>query len=225
MSLSARMLQALAGAAALALLAACGGPGYVPADPAAQEAAGVRVTARADAWTGEGRVPRYVTPVLITVANGGALPLRIQYRQFALLGPEGSRFAALPPFQVPGGLHVPLGVLTAGPAALPGFVADGFEIAGFYAALYPDLPVADSIGFEPLYYNYYAYWYDTWLPNAGMLVRALPEGVLNPGGRVRGYLYFEKVNPALARVQLRLELAHPRGRRRGVIVIPLEHPD
>lgn len=90
----------------LAMLAGCG-PRLFPA-PGAQEvdgpgagattkAKGIRLTARAGAW--EGRPPdlaEHVTPMLVTIANDGAVPIRIRYRNFQLVSDRFVSHAALP---------------------------------------------------------------------------------------------------------------------------------
>lgn len=40
------------------------------------------------------------------------------------------------------------------------------------------------------------------LPTSDMLRKGLPEGVLEPGGRVTGFLYFEGIGPDVDRVRL-----------------------
>ena len=181
--------------------------------------AGVRVDARADLWPGQARVRRRVTPMLVTVENLGTQPLRIQYREFALVGSDDARFAAIPPFPITNTGQAPLSILTARPSRA-GFVASNFEVARFYAPLFPTYAVADPFGYEPLYYNYYKYWYRTNLPTPDMLALAMPEGVLKPGGRIRGYLYFEKVSDNLPAVSFQMDLVHPRGTDLGIITIP-----
>jgi hypothetical protein len=39
-----------------------------------------------------------------------------------------------------------------------------------------------------------------------MIAEVLPEGVLEPGGRVEGFLYFERVDPQAPRVRFRADL-------------------
>ena len=43
------------------------------------------------------------------------------------------------------------------------------------------------------------------LPTFDMLRKALPEGVLEPGGRLSGFVYFEDVGPGVERVELRAD--------------------
>lgn len=228
------MKYAAAIAVVIALSAGCAGPSPQPVPeariiPEAEHAdgvAGVRVIVREHAWPGRASVTRAVTPVQVTIKNGGGMPLRIQYREFALVDGPGTTYAALPPFPLVGVPRQPLSTWIE--RAAPGFSATGFEIAHFYAPLYPRFPSADPVGYEPLYYNYYAYWEerDDALPSAGMLARALLEGVLNPGGRISGFLYFEKVAADDGPVLFRMDLVDPRdGRQLGVAEIPLSLAD
>jgi len=89
----------------------------------------------------------------------------------------------------------------------PGFGYTAFELAPGYSDYYPSVrPCAD-----PYYYGYY---YPRWrsinLPTDGMLRRALPEGILNSGGRLDGYLYFEELTDDVERVAFRMDVVNAR---------------
>ncbi len=62
--------------------------------------------------------------------------------------------------------------------------------------------------FDSEYYGFYNdYWRNIELPTQEMLDRALPEGSLEDGGRVEGFVYFEKVDPdQVERVVFRFDL-------------------
>jgi len=79
-----------------------------------------------------------------------------------------------------------------------GFDYRYFRVAPHYRTVYPSLSVytADPFFFDPYYYShYYPYWQRVRieLPTREMLRRVLPEGVLAEGGRLEGFLYFERV--------------------------------
>jgi hypothetical protein len=185
--------------AALAL-AACAtqlrpAPGAVvlpgPGQAAVAEAGGVRIVASADAWRGDPEsLDQVVTPMLVRVENDGTVPVQVRYEDFALVADDGRRFAAIPPFNV-------RGVVSALDRGV--YPIYGFRAAPFYSAFYPHLAIAPGIyPFDPFYYDaYWPYWH-RWvnLPTGDMVQKALPEGVLQPGGRATGFLYFQDVDKA-----------------------------
>jgi hypothetical protein len=161
-----------------------------PGQAAVAEAAGVRIVASADAWRGDPEgLERVVTPMLVRVENDGAVAVQVRYEDFALVAADGRRFVAIPPFNVRGVVST----LDRG-----GYPVYGFGVSPFY----PHLAVAPGIypfdPFYPFYYDpYWPYWH-RWvtLPTGDMVQKALPEGVLQPGGRATGFLYFEDVAKA-----------------------------
>lgn len=158
-----------------------------PGQAAVAEAAGVRIVASADAWRGDPEsLERVVTPMLVRVENDGAVAVQVRYEDFALVAADGRRFVAIPPFNVRGV------VSTLDRDVYPVY---GFRVSPFY----PHLAVAPGVyPFDPFYYDpYWPYWH-RWvtLPTGDMVQKALPEGVLQPGGRATGFLYFEDVAKA-----------------------------
>jgi hypothetical protein len=143
-----------------------------------------------DGWRGDPRdLEQVMTPILVTVSNRGQRPLRLMYRDFALEFPTGIRVNPLPPFS----MH------TAGPVRttlveVPAFRHRGFFVAPYYGAYYPGLRRWHRpLPHDPFFYDtYYARWLVS-LPTTDMLRGALPEGVLEPGGSVTGFLYFPDV--------------------------------
>ena len=77
-------------------------------------------------------------------------------------------------------------------ACHPGSSGSGFFVAPGAARFYRGvLPWHGAFPYDPVYYNR---WYGAWpssLPNEELLRQGLPEGVLQPGGRVAGFLYFK----------------------------------
>jgi hypothetical protein len=80
------------------------------------------------------------------------------------------------------------------------YVRPWFTYSRFYAAPYfnsyysgvPNYPGEFSID-APYHQHYDGYWDGrAVLPTPEVIARAMPEGVLNPGGRLDGYVYFEK---------------------------------
>lgn len=71
--------------------------------------------------------------------------------------------------------------------------------------------------YDPMYNeHYYSYWRE--LPTPDMRRRALPDGVLESGGRAEGWFYFEKVQDNVDRLTFRADLVHAEtGRQFGEI--------
>lgn len=190
------------------LLTACASPSLTPAPQADRlegrpavattSAAGVEIIAESPDWPGEVEIEEVVTPMQVTIRNGSDHPVRLSYADFSLVEPgNGTRFAALPPWDVRGDvdLRVASGYRVAPGTALR---LRGFRVAPYYDPIYPWLGAYTGYPYysaSPYYRNYYRYWDDIEieLPTPGMLERAIPEGVIDPGGMVRGYLYFERV--------------------------------
>jgi hypothetical protein len=87
---------------------------------------------------------------------------------------------------------------------------NGYQISGGLRGYYwPGTPFWQG----PLYYPpYYSEWVYFWGPNyyparpsADVLTLGLPEGVLAPGGRVNGFLYFQRATAASRRLTLAWE--------------------
>ncbi|MCY0995186.1 hypothetical protein OV203_49120 [Nannocystis sp. ILAH1] len=159
-------------------------------DAAVADEAGVEVIAVANAWRGfppdlEGAV----TPLLVTLTNRGGRALELRYEHFSLVSPGGVYYAALPPFQIHDTVYAP--VDTAYPAA-------GFGVAPYLSPWYPGWSVwGGPFPYRGAYYDSYNPAFQrVALPSGDMVEKALPEGVLSPGGRITGYLYFEHVEDA-----------------------------
>lgn len=188
------------GVLAVLLVSACDrGPELEPAKSANEVEAlddavearqqGVHVIAQADEWPGEADILEEVTPLRVIVRNNSDEPLQIRYSSFKLAGPEGSDRSAIPPRNVSGIVERDIDRVQ------PGFGYNSFYVAPYYGGYY-DIPAyAGPFYYDSVYYDtHYTYWDSyTTLPTQEMLSRALPEGVLQPGGNVDGYLYFPKV--------------------------------
>ncbi len=209
-----RIAQTCRRAASLAIagwlvgLAACAGqPSLVPAPDAervspagtiARDAdAGVTITVDPDAWRGRVDIKSAVTPMHVRIENRSGHKLRVRYDDFSLVS-GADRYVALPPYDIRATVagrssprrYPPAGALT--------YAYDGFYVSPFYSPFYPGLAVWHGHPFliDRYYYRYYPYWerMRIELPTPGMLRQALPEGVLEDGGTVAGFLYFERID-------------------------------
>lgn len=202
-------------AAAIAA-AGCATPTLVPAPganslaphAATAETGGVRLVARAEAWASEPqRLPAHVTPMLVTVINDSERAIRVAYEGFALVGPDGRRYRAFEPARMEG-------VLT--------------EMVGYVPE--PGPYFAPSPAYFPgsVFWPHPAYWYNPGpalryvrVPTVDMLRQALPEGLVEPGGQVSGFVYFERVRPEDdARYELRADFPAAAGESTVRIDIP-----
>ena len=228
---------------AVALLAACSSA-YATLTPAPSavlvdgtlnvaiaERDGVRLTVQADAWDGDRQVADAVQTVRVTIANHSDHSLRVRYEDFSLVASTGQRFAALPPFKVEGSLMQPMLADGYAPFGVAGFGYRGFLIAPYYARLYPGIPVFPSsrLFYEPGFYTtYHRSLTRSIRPTVQMLSLAMPEGVIEAGGQLSGFLYFEAVDARLDAVQFQADLSAVQSistgvteQRLGLFAVPL----
>lgn len=148
----------------------------------------VRVIAQAREWPGPARIAEVVTPLRIVIENGSQRPLEVRYSSFEIAALAGETYRAIPPRRV-------TGVVDTEEYIRPGFTYGRFYAAPYNHGYYSGVPTYR--GEFPLEGSYHERHYDYWdgravLPTPQVIARALPEGVLNPGGRLDGYVYFEK---------------------------------
>ncbi|BBA33959.1 uncharacterized protein sS8_2005 [Methylocaldum marinum] len=191
--------------------AADGTPGleYTELSPVEKKAATsispVRILARPETWPGGEAVKFSATPVYLKLENRGDAPLLIRYSDFKVLTPTGSKFSALPVCLIDTKVRGPIvpgmpPMLTAEaypPIEEPLFEFRDFRVAPYLKSLYPTVPAHEGAFPYDLAYNQSQanYWQHTDLPNREMIMRAVPEGVLHPGGWIAGWLYFQKFEP------------------------------
>ena len=214
----------LAGLLAVVGLAACApsaglapAPGAMPAPDGGVMAgsAGVRLDARPNAWRGiPANLTQQLTPLLVTITNDGTGPVRIRYSDFMLDAAAGKSYRALPPFNIHETVEAPL--------PEPGFTR--FAVAPYLSGWYPRMRVyADPFRFDDVYFNrYYPMFVQLQLPTGDMIAKALPEGVLEPGGRMTGFLYFERIDDHAGQMRLTQLLTAPSGQDLGRVEIPFQ---
>jgi len=187
-------------------------------------AAGVSVKVTGDAWKGDPQdLGTLFTPVRVTLENHSGKTLRVSYRDFTLGGGSGFKYAAIPPMKARGTLS--------SSAARPSpslrqasWEHRGFMVAPHYSYLYPGLdPWPGVFAYDPLYYDtIYSRWPER-LPTQDMLSEALPEGVVQDGGSVSGFVYFQSVTGRESAVQFEMNLVDASGGEAfGVIAIPFQ---
>jgi hypothetical protein len=167
-----------------------GSPQAIPASPAANVAVktvgGVRLYARGGAWDGlPANLGSTVTPVAVRIENHSGVPIELVYERFALVVANGRTFHPLPLLP----LFDPSRSI---PSLQPTYQPAGFFIAPRLARTYPRLPAWRSglARDESLYRLDYRKW-TVGLPSRDVLLKGLPEGVLQDGGAISGFLYFD----------------------------------
>jgi hypothetical protein len=171
-------------------------------------AAGVEMIVSPDQWPEPSDVRNRVTPLKVRIENTSDEPLSIRYDHFSLIGPQGEHFACLPLYLVEGATRDPAVMNKRPPVDNPQFEYSGFEVSPYYSPAFPGIPRYKGTYLYDPHYNktYYRYWTKVNLPNEDMYVWALPEGVLNPGGSMSGFLFFENIPESAPRVTFRADL-------------------
>ncbi len=162
-----------------------------PGEGAEATAAGVRVVARAHAWQwGPADLDSKVTPFLVQLQNNGTSSISVRYNRISLTDADGHRFEVMPPYDIDATLTERFTVTN------PYYGYDRFLIAPYLSRWYPRLVrYQGAFAYDPAYYSPYMTAYRAiQLPTADMVQRALPEGVLSPGGKVEGFVYFQHLH-------------------------------
>jgi hypothetical protein len=188
-------------------------------DAARASTQGVSLLVQADDWPGPVDIQKAVTPLKIRIENKGPQPVQIRYNEFALISSENRTFSALPLSRIEEEVAVPVRVYHS-----PRFYHRNFHVAPHYAGIYPEVPPYHlRFPYDP-YYNsvYYGYWDQREMPTSEMISRVLPEGVIDSGGMLDGWMFFEKVDAsALNRVVFRSDLINAEtGKKFAEVRIP-----
>lgn len=215
---------ALAGLVA-ALVTGCAAPRIVPISAPGVEIDAARGAASV-AGNGVGLVvepsPRggtswdlrdYVTPFLVSVSNGAAVPIAYDYPELRLFDDSRFQYTALPPVEVERILRwraeaeVRLAALESPPPILRRRI--GPDPIDWWWDRYP-------------WYGWYGWpWYYPASPTfVDVYRRALPMGALQPGARLEGFVYFPRLRDDARR--LTFEFHHRLGELPRVLTLPFE---
>ena len=159
-----------------------------PGEGAAATVAGVQVVARSKAWHWDpADLDAKVTPILVEFQNNGDRPVIVRYNHISLMDDAGNRFNVMPPYDIDGTLSEAFTVSN------PYYGFNRFAVAPYLSRWYPRFSRYDgAFAYDPAYYRpYYTRYLNVALPTPEMVHRALPEGVISPGGRAAGFVYFE----------------------------------
>jgi hypothetical protein len=148
---------------------------------------GVRCSANVGAWSGKpDEIPSFVVPVKVRIKNDSGKPIRVRYQDFALMGKKGRSYRPVPVLPLDPTARQQIPELEPMYESWKFFVAPGFH--DVYARLQPwNAPLERD---EELYDRLFDLWGKR-RPTRDVLRLALPEGVLDDGGILTGYLFFE----------------------------------
>lgn len=210
-------------------LSACAGqlhpaPGATPAPHggATSSAAGVNIVTMTPDFPGIVDIESAVTPIKVKITNNGSQAVRVRYADFKLDAADGTSYAALPLYKIDSSVATALPVGRYYPITAPGFRWNRFRVAPYYAGLYPGMPWYRGAFYgQPYGWGYYdAAFADVQLPTPEMRRNVLPEGVLDPGGSLEGWLYFQHVPSSKKSVDFDATIHSERGASIGKLSIP-----
>jgi hypothetical protein len=193
---------------------------------AVAEAQGVRLIANGAAWAGHPRnLERRLTPVELRVENHSGRTLSIRYTLFELVGESRFHYAALSPLLMQEANE-------AGPTCIAGYTPRPYWGLGatwgpHRGWRYPGRLWWPNPFYDPFYDPFYGpqpyVRCEEPLPTQDMLARALPEGSLENGGTVAGFLYFQGVGNRERQVILQAKLVDAStGEPFGELSIPFQ---
>ncbi len=195
-------------------------------DPSAviAESQGVRLIADGDAWRGSpSNLERRLTPVQVRLENQSGRPLSVRYEFFDLVGQSRFHYAALPPLELEDvSDRGPYCVASAPPWGVYGSSrwSWGWGRAPWRRPWWP------SPFYDPFYDPYGPYYRpyvrcEEPLPTQDMMELALPEGTLDDGGIVSGFLYFQGIAERERQITLQARLVDAEtGEPFGTLSIP-----
>ncbi len=173
-------------------LSACSGPTLRPETPlgtgaVVQETPSLRISVEAEAWRGRPRsLPEYILPFLLHLKNTGSAPLTILRTDFFVLDEANRQYFAVPPAEV---------------VTLMGGRASGVGVS-------PSVGVSGSTAGSTAFGMGLGISLGGWGRDTRDIVpQALPEGPIQPGAEIQGFLYFPHPTPQINSLRL---IASPR---------------
>jgi hypothetical protein len=165
------------------------------------EVAGVRVVATPDANQDPAQGYPYFQTIHLEIENESGVPMRLRYADISLVDETGGAMSALPTYL--------LQDVQVSPISHPTFYANQFRVAPHYVHHYPTFAAWPSrfIFDDGFYRHQYSLW-DPYAPTQGMREQAIPEGVIDDGGNISGFVYFKKLDPEMDRVTLTMNLVN-----------------
>ncbi|HEX8697999.1 MAG TPA: hypothetical protein VF815_04130 [Myxococcaceae bacterium] len=191
---------------------------------AVAEAQGVRLVADGAAWDSYPQnLERRLTPVEVRLENHSGRPLSIRYEHFDVEGSSRFQYAAIPPMSLDEATRNNF------PVCAARYSPQTWDYRwGWYGRGWARTPLSlewPNPFYDPLYDPFFTpnVRCEEPLPTQDMLKQALPEGTLENGGTVAGFLYFQGVTEREKQVTLQAQLVDARtGEPFGSLSIPFE---
>jgi hypothetical protein len=159
----------------------------VPGAPTAaySVADGVRCSANVGAWSESGdELPDSIVPVKVRIANDSGKPIRVRHEDFAFTGKTGRTYRPVPVLPLDGDVPVP--------TVRPMYAATNFYVAPSFRRAYKQLePWPSTLDRDDELYDKQFQRWGKRRPSLETIRMALPEGVLEDGGIITGFLFFE----------------------------------
>ena len=176
----------------------------VEGEPRAARASrdGIQLTAKSG-WPGKVQIQSAVTPLLVTLENDSGAAIQVSYDDFQIWGPDNQAFRALPIGAIQGEVDATAGADN----PVPEKTTKRFSIAPGFESPEPGTELYDEDFEHDGYAAHNNELYRVKLPTESMFRGALPEGTLEDGGMVEGYLYFEHVGSDVEKATLRAQFA------------------
>jgi hypothetical protein len=190
---------------------------------AVAEAHGVRLVADGAAWDGYPKnLERRLTPVEVRLENHSGRALSIRYELFDVEGGTRFHYSAIPPLSLDEATDNGSLVCTAS------YPRRSYRW-GWYGRGWEPRPWRRPEWSNPFYDPYYDPFYHPYvrceepLPTKDMLEQALPEGKLEDGGTVAGFLFFQGIAEREKQVTLQAQLVDAStGEHFGRLSIPFQ---
>ncbi|UZK66295.1 hypothetical protein [Sphingomonas sp. M1-B02] len=192
---------------------------------ATASAGGVQIVTMTPDFPGVVDIENAVTPVKVDITNHGSSTVLIRYSDFKLVGADGTVYPALPLRKIDATATAPVPGYDR--ISSPLFLHRGFRVAPYYGGIYPGIAPFGG----PFRYGYGRYGWDDYdaafsgittvkLPTPTMSRNVLPEGVLDPGGSLQGWLYFKHVGNQKGDISFDASLVSVTGANLGSLTIP-----
>jgi hypothetical protein len=153
---------------------------------ATAEVAGVRVVATPNTEQDPAQGFPSFQALHIEIENQSGVPLRLRYADISLVNETGGAISALPPYL--------LQDVEVKPISHPTFYAQRFRVAPHYVRYFPTFsPWPSRFSYDEGFYRHqYGLW-NPHVPTRAMRENAIPEGVIDHGGDISGFVYFNKL--------------------------------
>jgi uncharacterized protein YceK len=230
----------------LLLLAGCASTTYaiVPDGSGVARRSGLRLVARGDAWNGDPYdLPNVMTPILVDIENHTSRDIRVSYADFALTGDGGFRYSAVNPYATASRVGANEHKATADDGATVTLAAYRPHAPGTAHRAPPARRRAHRRFFVRPRARVHFYYYEPWIypfvvppfygdhvvvwsetaarkPSEDVLRLGLPEGVIKPGGRITGFLYFQNAGQRADHLRLSWAAHTPDGKQVAALDVP-----